>query len=85
MGSTNNSTKTKGGGKCATDPGHKSLCNQRVGLATSSSPYVVLGCLDLHHALIHSYTHTLFAGTDRGRVALRPSSTAARLASGMIR
>jgi hypothetical protein len=39
MGSTNNSSKTKGGGRCASDPGHQSLCNQRVGLATSESPY----------------------------------------------
>ena len=39
MGSTNNSTKTKGGGRCASHPESQSLCNQRVGLATSTSPY----------------------------------------------
>lgn len=39
MGSTINSTKTEGGGRCASHPETQSLCNQRVGLATSASPY----------------------------------------------
>eukprot|EP00041_Stephanoeca_diplocostata_P009740 m.151947 g.151947 ORF g.151947 m.151947 type:complete len:501 (+) comp17877_c0_seq2:200-1702(+) len=39
MGSTNNATASTGGGECATHPETKTLCMQRIGLATSTSPY----------------------------------------------
>ena len=38
MGSTNNGTVKTGGGECANNPEKKSLCNQRVGLATATHP-----------------------------------------------
>lgn len=38
MGSTDNGTAPTGGGQCADDPEHKSLCNQRVGMAYSATP-----------------------------------------------
>jgi hypothetical protein len=38
MGSTDNGTVPTGGGKCAVNPEKQSLCNQRIGLATASSP-----------------------------------------------
>lgn len=39
MGSTNNATPSTGGGPCATHPETNTLCMQRIGLATSASPY----------------------------------------------